>query len=322
MSSKRSRIFFLVISVAMLLGAKGGGKPPSEPLSENVARAGDTVLMMVANSEPGIAINKATATATITDKDSVSHTVFVRNLVRLYPDPTSAYNVRSAIGYNWPDPKPLEVANSPFQGHWLAIIDLHEPITDAIPELATGLATVTLSSEIGDRTIPLEIVSGTGAPNSFSEIYAFADHPTLDGLEPMPQLSVTAEGIAGSTVGGGVFLFSYDTADFESYTAPQVRLLTNDTNVQVMTRSENQPDGTTDLHVMLMNSRGFKINDIADAELANGMSLRRDLRFTLVWDRSVTIVSGQDPIQLSDHYYFDLNGIAMNELTAIPTKLF
>ncbi len=145
----------------------------------------------------------------------------------------------------------------------------------------------------------------------------------LDSLEPNPQVEIIASGDSVTLIGGGTFVFQFQNADFGNMsTYPRAVATVPDPNVQLMSRVVDQGDGTSLLTVAILNPHGFKTgND--KAELVTGKSLRRSLRFSLIWSSRnavVTEANWQNALQLVSSVYFDLEGNDILELSAAMTK--
>ncbi len=303
----------------------------------NYARSGDTVMISLGGTDSNAlvsVIRKENVNISITDSLGNSYPVKVRNLFRVNGDPTSGYAFRSpttTLAYdNFVDPH---------QGLWLAVIDLVDPGTGIPVPLAVGSATLTVSSaEIqnwydptgygwpwtnGDlSSVAIEILAGTGAPNPMNYLGPTSSAP-LDSLEPNPQVEVTASGSSGSDIGGGLFVFSFQNTDFGGMLgSPRAVVTVPDPNIQIMSNRVDQGDGTSKLSVVIENPHGFKTgND--KAGLVAGQSLRRSLRFSLVWSLGNTTVNDanwQSLLQLDNGSYFDLGGNDIPTLTASMTK--
>jgi hypothetical protein len=115
----------------LLLTAVVSGCAALQPVS-NYARTGDTVAVALSASEPAVTIRREQATAIVTDAASVNQAVKVRNVFRVYSDPSSAYSRRSVMKSGWPSGnEPMEAQSQPYQGQWVAIVDLVDPTTQA-----------------------------------------------------------------------------------------------------------------------------------------------------------------------------------------------
>ncbi len=303
----------------------------------NYARSGDTVMISLGGTDNNAlvsVIRKENVSLSITDSLGNSYPVKVRNLFRVNGDPTSGYAFRSPtttlIFDNYVDPH---------QGLWLAVIDLVDPGTGIPVPLAVGGATLTVSStEIQNwydhsgfgwpwtngnlNSVAIEILAGTGAPNPMNYLGPVSTAP-LDSLEPNPQVEVTASGSSGSDIGGGLFVFSFQNVDFGgTFGYPRAVVTVPDPNIQIMSNRADQGDGTSKLDVVIVNPHGFKTgND--KAGLVDGQSLRRSLRFSLVWssaNATVNDANWQSLLQLENAGYFDLDGNDIPALTASMTK--
>ncbi len=304
-----------------------------QPLS-NYARTGDTVIISLGGTDNyalASVVKQENVALTITDSGSNVYGVKVRNLFRVYSDPTAAYNFRTRT----PGLIYSESAVGPHQGIWLAVIDLVDSNDLPVP-LATGQASLSVSSPDLASTayysgwawtngnlnsIPIEILPGTGAPNPLNYMTPISFSP-LGSLQPNPQVEVTAGGFPGTVIGGGDFSFSYVNADFGILRdQPYVVSTVQDPNVQIAFSRADQGDGTTLLKVHVTNPHGFS-TDNTKSGLVSGLSMFNSLRFQLVWEQAAVDDSNwQNSIQLLESEYFDLFGNTMPELTPVLTKV-
>jgi len=292
----------------------------------NYARTGDTVSMAVNQTEPNQFIKKEQASVTLIDSANVSHPVTLHYLIRVYSDPTSSYAVRSVKNQGWQGNAPYETMSVPYQGQWLAIVDLIDPTTGVAPSLPAGAAQLVFYSPLtSDVSSSLTILPGTGQPNPLHASTDPAGYTAFDTLEPMPQVAVQVGGTPTTPLGGGVFTISYVTADFGgANTAPSVIVTSPDRNIELSSQQQALSNGTTQIKVSIKNPHGFQVNNSRFTGLANQMSLLRDLRFIVVWDKSLTSITDanwQNSLQLVGGYYFDLNGAPVSGLTPVVTKV-
>lgn len=336
---KYSRYAFLL--VVLLVALQLTGCASMQSLS-NYARSGDTVTVSLGGTDSNALIpilKKEDVNATITDADGNTYPVKVRNVFRVYSDPTSHFNYRSPASNNR-----FETYVYPDQGQWMAVLDLVDPTTDQPLTLASGAATLAIDSAgLTPRvdypgygwpwtngnlsSIAIEILAGTGAKNPLNYLAPLSFSP-LDSLEPQPQVEVTATGTPTALIGGGMFVFKYVVTDFGN-SPPRVMTSTPDPNVQLSSNAIPQGDGTALLNVMISNPHGFNINNSKlDSSgtnlLLKGSSLYRSLRFSIVWDNTnttVTDTSWQNSLSLVSAKYVDLQGNAMSELTPELSKI-
>lgn len=329
-------IYGLLVSILFSTGCAS-----MQPLS-SYARSGDTVTVSLGGTDSNALasiVKKENVTVTITDAAGANYPVKVRNVFRIYGDPSSKYAYRSVL-----DNEFFEGFVLPHQGQWMAILDLIDPASGQPLPLAVGKATLAVASPSlqpwfdypgwgwtwtnGNlSSIPIEILAGSGSPNPLNYMAPITTYP-LDALEPGPQIEVTAAGTPSQSVGGGTFTFRYAVASFNRQ-RPRAIVATPDDNVELASQNVDQGDGTALLKVMISNPHGFNVdNQKTDAGgqsvLANGCSLRRSLRFSLVWDASNTAVTDanwQGAISLVDARYIDLYGNAMPELAPVLEKI-
>ena len=321
----------------------------SQPVS-NYARTGDTVIISLGGSESHALVpvlQKANMAVTITDSLANTFPVKVRRLFKVYSDPASAYNVRSANnqifigGYS----SPSTLFYDPYQAQWMAVIDLVDPVTNVPPPLAEGAAAINVSSpELTNplaiygvswtrsdySTIPIEILQGIGALNNLNTPIEFTNVHPMSYVEPLTQLEILPSGSPASQIlGGASFEFSFNTVDFR-YGRPRVVIVSPDPNIQLMVKyAPDVSSGTTSLKAIVLNPNGFRVaND--HASLANGGSDYKSLKITVAWDNgpewtdnSVTAIADDwvNSIQLINSRYMDINGNQMPELSSIVTRV-
>jgi len=312
-----------------------------QPIS-NYARSGDTVVLSLGGTDGNALVSvlkKQNISVTITDAASNTYTAKVRNVFRVYSDPTSGYDFRSPTAN-------MNYDNyvTPHQGLWLAVIDLVDPGSGAALPLAVGAASISLSSPDlnpwvdypgwgwtwtnGDlRNIPIEILAGSGSTNPMNYLTPLTTAP-LDSLTAGPQVEVTVLGTPSQAVGGGSFVFRVVNAGFGSGSGdqlPRAVTTTPDRNVQLAWSQVNQGDGTSLLKIMITNPHGFNV-DNSKTGLPTGNSLLRSLRFSIVWDSKVagmtiTDMNWTSSIQLVSGEYIDVNGNVLPELSPLLTKV-
>jgi hypothetical protein len=150
-------------------------------------------------------------------------------------------------------------------------------------------------------------------------------YSAIETLQPMPQVQVTFSGTLAAPVGGASLTFTYATASFGgAHTAPWVVVMSPDPNIQLHSSRRDLGNGNTELKATVLNPYGFKTDNDLYTGIADQMSLRRDLRVTVAWDKSLTNITDsnwQSALQLTGYQMFDLNGTAISSLTPVLTKL-
>jgi hypothetical protein len=316
----------IVYGIWLILVGTVSGCAALQPLS-NYARTGDTVAVALSQTEPNVTIRTEQTTATLTDAANVNRPVRVRHVFRVYSDPTSAYSRRSVMKSGWDSSNvPMETYSNPYQGQWVAIVDLVDPTTGAAPAFATGTAKLVVNWPSGaSNQNDLEILPGTGQSNPLHGNYFFYNYDPIGTLEQMPQVQVTFSGTASAPLGGASLTFTYNTANFGgSHTAPWVTIISPDPNIQLYSSRRDLGNGNTELKATVLNPYGFKTDNDFYSGIAEQMSLRRDLRLTVAWDKSlnnITDANWQGSLQLTGYQLFDLNGSAVSGFTPVLTKL-
>jgi hypothetical protein len=341
MCVERNSKLFGLIAVALLVV----GCASQQPIS-NYARTGDTVMVSLGGTDTNALVpvlRKETMMASITDAANNVYPVKVRNVFRVYSDPTSKYGFSG--------PKPVNQSEGEWEewvpshmGLWLAVIDLLDPNTGQLPALATGQGKLAISSpELTSwidypgwgwtwtngnlSSIPIEIIPGTGSPNPMNRMDPVT-HSPLNSLEALPQIEVRAVVPAefSTIIGGGTFVFRYVTANFGSEIGRRPRVTTTaaDPNVQLASRYVDQGDGTTLVTVLIGNPHGFRPDNNKNNNLMRGQSLLRSLRFDIMWRDPATDINDenwQGSLQYVSGQFVDLDGNPLPSVTPILAKV-
>lgn len=335
---------YSIFGVIAAFGLIISGCSSMQPLA-SYARSGDTITIALGGTTSNALVpvlKKENLFVSIKDSAGNTFPVKVRNLFRIFSDPTSAYDFRSpqspgAVSFS-------ESQVPPHQGEWMAVLDLVDPATNVAPPLQPGAATLAVSStEILNwvdptgygwtwtngnlSSIPLEILSGAGSKNPLNFMSTISQYP-LSSLEPQPQIEVSPSSIPSTVVGGAEIIFSYSPGNFPEGT-PRPVATSPDPNVQLASQTTNQADGTALLKVMITNPHGFntdnnKVDLNGNNKILDGHSLLRSLNFNIVWDKTNTIVTDsnwQSYIGVVSGKYVDLNGNSLIELAPKLTKV-
>jgi hypothetical protein len=164
-----------------------------------IARAGDTISVMVGGSEKA---RKDTISVNLTDANNQTWDLKSMGLVR------SVFNLRT-------DGRAHGLHYSPYSESFLPWVFGHEPlqtvlITDLPPGMAPGRASLSValntddnSSAIGSPfTISIEIIGGTGSTNGFLRQNPFGSDVAVDfdSLEPAPHAKISL-GMGAQVIG-------------------------------------------------------------------------------------------------------------------------
>lgn len=320
----------VVLLTALVLVTMLSGCASQQPLS-NFARKGDTVVVSLGGTTKNVQVpvlKKEDVAVSITDAAGTTHTPKLRNLFRVYADPTSNYTYSSTRSGTW-----AYSQAGAYQGQWMAVIDLVNPGTNQALPLAQGSASVQVSAAGLQSTastsngnlddIPLTIIAGTGAPNPLNEedtnSFAGINRP-LNYLDPLPQIRVSpspATPPAGSAIGGLNLVFSYNTSDV--LRGPDIVPAAPDPNLQLLTDVENQGDGTTIVKAMLINPHGFNRSNTV---YSDGTSPYRNLGLSIVLGNGsgITDQNWQTAVQVISAEYIDINGDPVADVTPVLSK--
>jgi len=333
------KIVFLGLIAALFAGCA------SMQSMSSYARTGDTITVAVGGTEESNVLvdvlKKEDIVITITDSSAASFPVKLKRLFRVYPDYSSRYIYHSGeTGNNF-----VSSYVPPMIGQWMAVIDLVDPLTDASPVLAVGMATLSVSSvtqlvngkqyspyalDNGNLgAIQIEILPGQGVLNTLNDVDIVSYHPLAE-IEPMEQIIVEPSADPSVNISGGSFTFVYNTADFIN--PIKAVPASHDPNVQLMSNRTDLGNGTTQLKVTLLNPKGFLIGNrtiVGVARIdAGGWSPLRSAKFNMVWRNddgnggisAVTDQNWQNSIQLVNGQYIDLAGNAVTDITPVMRK--
>lgn len=332
------RVVLLGLSVAFFSGCS------SMQSMSSYARTGDTVTIALGGSEENNALveilKKENISITITDSSSSTYPIKLRHLFRVYPDHSSGYifNTKAYSG-SW------DVYVPPLLGQWMATVDLVDPVTLELPPLATGPATISVSSpeQLNPTvfygynyawtngnlaSIAIEVLSGTGVPNNLNYT-ALVTYDPIAKLEPYPQIIIAPSAFPAANIAGGSFKFIYDPADFSGGLV--VVPANHDPNVQLTSNVTDMGNGNKQLDVMLLNTKGFlNHNNRTEPLDPNGvlgigkMSPLRSVRFNLVFKKTAIAnddINWQNYIQMVSGSYIDLQGYTVVDINPVMSKV-
>ncbi len=223
-------------------------------------RSGDTVLVGL-SGDAGETITNSVAeviraedlTASITDTNSNTLPVRVRNVFRVYGDPT-------ANG---------QAAN---RGQWLAVIDLVDGANQALA-LATGPATLNLASNklVDPLSVTTTILAGTGTPHPLRGIESGAEK--LGFLEPAQQALVFVTGNPGSQrVGAVQYRFTVAREPVPTrlglFSAIEGVKLQGRRDISFQSWTRANPGGGTDLYVIMTAPDGVAGSELDEFDMA------------------------------------------------------
>jgi len=300
-----------------------------QPLS-SYARTGDTVMVALGGEHKRTSVavlKKENISVNITDSASSVYPVKLRNLLKVTPDLASRMNYAGLYSGSF------EFSEGAYQGMWLGIVDLIDPVTGDAPVLAVGQAELNITGDgliatnagsgTGDITnIPIEILPGQGTPNPLNA-YSFIGNEVypVESLEPLPQVDISPSA-STDVFGGASFIVRYVGVDFNNR-YPKALPSTQDPNVQMMSSYEAQGDGTILHKIFISNPNGFNpTND--HTGLSTGKSDLHSLSVRLTWGMPNTVVTDmtwQSSIELVSGEYVDINGEKLVGIVPVLTKV-
>jgi hypothetical protein len=248
-----------ILLVACCLAAFAGCQ--SAATLSMAARSGDTVLVGL-SGEAGEGITNTTheviraddVSASITDSSGTTVSVKVREVFRVYADPT-AYVLAAD------------------KGQWLAVVDLVNSADSPVP-LSTGPATLNITSPklIENMAVETRILAGTGSPHPLTGMEN--NFKKVPWLSPALQALVTVSGeTGGASVGAVQYHFTVDKEPLETLSGALLSAiegvkLVGRRDVSFMAWSEANPAGGTDLYVIMTAPDGVQKSQLKQFDMA------------------------------------------------------
>lgn len=301
---KRILLLCLVGSVfAGLMGCTG-----TQTFS-HTARSGDTVVVAIGRTNGAQYIDSQGLTATLVVNGVDPYPVRVREVVRVYADPTSDAALGPVLFGSQAYPS--------YAGQWMAIVDLVDPSTNnPYPSMSTGSAVLDMehTSISGLHDPDLTIISGTGSIHQL-----FSTLGSVRGayfLQSDPYVSVETSGAPSVAVAGATFVIRFDSSNIAEPDSIRPTKLSQDPNVQLLFARSDLGGGLYEFKVVVLNPHGF--DAVVRDEIIAGRSRFEDLAFLLTWVNDLTPLpsTGLD-ITLESVEYIDINGdVITSELTA------
>ncbi|MFK5947769.1 MAG: hypothetical protein QM500_03230 [Methylococcales bacterium] len=290
----------------------------SQQAMSSYARTGDTVMVSLGGDYINAlvpVVKKQNMSVSIVDSTGTSYPVSVRYLFQSNSNLMSKYSLRSLVQGSY------DYGQGAYQGLWMAVVDLEDPTTGAKPPLVPGAGTLSFTtSDINTSSggsygnissIEIEILSGAGNKNPLNSYNAFGNigNP-VESLEPAEQIRLTPVNLSGnSNIGGARLTIRYTDNNFTSAHKPRLVPVSQDPNIQLITSTQPQADGTTLIEAIVMNIHGVKQTN-SHHDLAKGISDFRALELALVWTGVDTVddADWQAAIQLNNAEFIDVNG--------------
>lgn len=206
MRRKREPLFLIVGLLTVFLSLQACTSVNTFPM---IARAGDTVSVMVGGSEQA---RKTTISASLQDANGQTWDLKSLGLIR------SVFELRT-------DGRAYGAHYSPYLDSYMPWSSGHEPVqtvlvTNLPPSAAPGAATLTISLNATDNssgiadpfTVNLEIIPGTGSPDKFMRYQSGSNPLSADfgRLEPAPHAKISFA--SGTIVGAASLKVSFNSA--------------------------------------------------------------------------------------------------------------
>lgn len=312
----------LVLSLLWLVGCVQTKPTPG------YARAGDYIILGLGGVERNAAgegaLKGTDLTITLTDANSVQHTLQARYVFKSYADYTSRMNTSSIDGFAFD----VGLTNMvPFDGGWFAVVPLTFPgqYTSPLP-LAVGQATVSITSPKltniansieGDLSaVPIEIIAGVSPhDNEYQrQFIGYDDGGTNFQVEP--------DDLSGISEVGGLYLeINYsDDSFFEAGLEPMVVPSEHNPFVQLNYNHVSNGDGTGKVTVTLMNPAGFKTlaNATQNSSLLSNLALRL-IYFPTGTTTLATEAKASFSVDLANSYYIGMDGSVIAGMSPLMT---
>jgi hypothetical protein len=300
------------------------------------ARSGDTLVLGLGGIQRNAAGNQVLVpddlVITLTDSANVSYRLAAQQFFKTFPDYGSQLNFQTVGGTTRLAPQPL----TPFDGGWFVSVQLAAG-TSAIPNLATGPATISITSPTGKLVsnpsagvygttvptainegnllrIPLEILPGTtpiNSPTSISygrQFRAFSTHGVTS-------FNIAPSTLAGLTeVGGMQVSLKYVASNYSNTIPPLVVPYSHNPAINLQQNVVDNGDGTNLLNIVLTAPKGF-----AAEQTALKPSLR-DLNLKVIYFGTAAIYAAPD-FQVVSSKLIDTSGNVIPGLTAVRAAL-
>lgn len=295
------------------------------------ARAGDYIVMGLGgverNANGEAALKPSDLTITLTDANSVDHTLGARYVFKSYIDYSTWMNnaiLDGSIGsFGLTD----MVA---FDGGWFAVAPLTYPgLYDSPLPLAVGPATVAVSSpkltnianpliEGNLNAIPIEIIAGVSPHDGDfqRQFLGYSDSGRNFVIAPDDLTGITE-------VGGAYLVINYNDDSFLN-AAAEPMVVPSDHNPYVQLSYNHVPnnDGTGTLYVTLLNPAGFT----TVAAASRNSSLLSHLAVKLMYfpasnDPEVVAAKASFSVDPINSYYIDMNGAILSGVAPVMTHV-
>lgn len=276
------------------------------------ARSGDMVVLGLGgierNSDGVPVLRPADLTISITDADNDSYDLAATSVFKSYPDHMATMNTRAIDGGD------QGLGLVPFDGGWFAVVPLITPGDFSPLPLATGQATISITSPWltntahpleGDLTsIPVEILDGVTSVDS-NYLLQFVGYTA--GTSSFVIRPGDLSGV--DEVAGAFFKIDYyDDTYFKDGIEPVVVPSSHNPYVQLAYHVVSNGNGTGSINVTLLNPAGFK----AAASGAANSSLPSDLSVNFLYfagaDWRAETARTKFDLDTSGSYYIDGDG--------------
>ncbi|MCX2982949.1 hypothetical protein EYC98_18970 [Halieaceae bacterium IMCC14734] len=316
MSTKYFRSLIALGAMILVVGCVQTKPVPS------YARAGDIVIVGLGgverNSNGAKVLNPSELDITITDSENSVFELDALQVFKSYPDPAAVVNAEAIKGN--------ALGLVPFDGGWFAAVLLTEVGSGTPLPLATGPATVNVSSTKLENTaflgegdlssLPLEILPGQSNVDG-QYLQQFASYaPTKNRFLLAPDTPADFANI------GGAFLSVeyYDDSYFNNGIEPIILPSSHNPYVQLSYNVVDNGNNTGVINIIILNPQGFVPANTG----TNNSSSVNDLAVTLVYfalgsSALPAVAKTQFALDTSASYYIDTSGAIIEGLTPVLT---
>jgi hypothetical protein len=300
------------------------------------ARSGDTLVLGLGGIQRNAAgkqvLTPDDLVITLTDSANVSYKLAAQQFFKTFPDYGSQLNFQTVGGTTRFAPQPI----TPFDGGWFVSVQLVAGAS-AIPNLATGPATISIASPTGKLInnpstgmygttipttihegnllrIPLEILPGTTQANSPASVN-YSRQFRAFSTNGVTSFNIAPRALEGLTeVGGMQVSLKYTASNYSNTVPPLVVPYSHNPSINLQQNVVDNGDGTRLLNIVLTAPKGF-----AAEQTALKPSLR-DLNLKVIYFGTAALYAAPD-FQIVSSKFIDTSGNVIPGLTAVRDAL-
>jgi len=304
------------------------------------ARSGDTLVLGLGgiqrNANGAQSLNTTTTNPdlyiTITDSANVTYPLTAKQTFKAYPDYGSLMNFQTIGKTTVMAPLPIPA----FDGGWFVTVSLTGADGLAIPNLAVGSATISITSPTGKLVnspststyasegnlthIPVEIIAGQSNPNSTAnnnydkQFNAYSSANTA--ITSISAFNIAPSSLSGITaVGGMQVAIKYNPTHYSQTVTPLVIPYSHNPSINLQQNIVNNNDGTQTINVILTAPKGFAVSP---TPLIPSL---RDLNLRVLYFGATTGYNVANDFQIMSSKFIDTSGNTIAGMTAIRGPL-